>query len=88
MTTTLCAVPYRVTEHDNQIMFKDDSGFCGYESVFSMEWRGTGWYLIDTENTFAKIYVPHIVAAYEWLEKNYIKHYYDGVATVECIYKE
>lgn len=82
----LCGVPFVFTDIDAQCIFKDNSGFSGYDSNFTIEWRGLGWYLVDSENTFEKIYLPHIVAAYKWLEDNYDIKYHRGVGTIR--YKE
>ncbi len=78
---TLCAVPYRVTELDKQVMFLDCSGFAFCHSQFTFEWKGCGWYLVDMESSAMRIYVPHIVAAYEWVKKHYRLDYVDGTAT-------
>lgn len=54
---SLCAVPYVVTEQDGQVIFEERSGFYGLHSRFGFEWMGCGWYLVDTEDTFGRVFV-------------------------------
>lgn len=88
MTTkriSLCAVPYDVTDADGQVIFEDRSGFFGLEGRFTFEWKGCGWYLVDFEDSFEKIFVPHIVAALEWVNANYPVEWIDGVGKVNLL---
>lgn len=80
---SLCGVPYIVTEQDGQVIFEDRSGFYGLQSRFAFEWKGCGWYLVGYEDTFDKVYVPHIVAALKWVEDNYTITWTDGVGAAK-----
>lgn len=82
---TLNCVSYRVTEIDGQVMFEKTGGVWGVESRFCFEWRGAGWYLIDFEDSFGRIYVPHLVSAAKWLEQNYGVSYNNGVGKVRFL---
>ena len=77
---SLCAVPYEVTDIDGQVIFKNVSGFG--PSSFTFEWTGCGWYLVDTNDWSGSIFLPHIVAAYEWVTANYHIAWNDGVGKV------
>jgi hypothetical protein len=78
---TLCAVPYQVTEIDKQVIFLDKSGFAFCHSQFTLEWKGCGWYLVEMESSGDRIYIPHIVAAYNWCKAHYRLDYANGTAT-------
>ncbi len=79
----LCAVPYKMTELDGQVIFLNRSGFAFCHSQFTFEWNGVGWDLVDTEGEpKAGIYVPHIVAAYKWVNQHYKREYDNGTAKV------
>ncbi len=75
---SLCAVPYEVTFQDGQVIFEEKSGFPTF-SRFAFEWTGCGWYLVDHESTFDKLFIPHIVAAYEWTKDNFAIKWNNGV---------
>lgn len=79
---SLCAVPYVVTEQDGQVIFEDQSGFYGLHSRFAFEWKGCGWYLVGYDDSFDRVYVPHIVVALKWVEANYTIEWRDGVGTL------
>lgn len=81
--TSLCGVPYHIQEVDRQVLFEQKSGFYGCHSEFAFEWRGLGWYLIDTDSSSGGTFGPHLVAAMAWLEANYIVIYVDGTGTVK-----
>ncbi len=80
---TLGCVPYEVTETDGQLIFTNKSGFSGLHTSFAFEWKKLGWYLVDCESTFGRIFVPHIVAAYSWVDAHYVRTYDKGSATVQ-----
>lgn len=80
---TLCAVPYRVTSTDGQVIFLETSGFAFCHSQFTYEWKGCGWYLVDIEASFDRIYVPHLVAAYNWCRKHFRINYVNGTGTTD-----
>jgi hypothetical protein len=69
---TLCAIAYTVTDQDGQMIFQ--SGFSC--STFAFEWKGCGWYLVEMDDR--DVYVPHIVAAYEWINTNCVIEWNDG----------
>lgn len=81
--TSLCAVPYDVTEQDGQVIFEERSGFAGTHCRFTLEWKGCGWYLVDFDDWAGRVFAPHIAAALEWVEANYAKEWKDGTATVK-----
>ncbi len=83
MTTkaTLCAVPYEITAQDGQVIFEEKSGFPGH-SQFTLEWTGCGWYLVDFDTRAEHVFVPHIVAASEWVKENFVIDWNDGVGVV------
>jgi len=68
---SLCAVPYLVTEQDGQIIFDQNVGFFGCHTQFTFEWKGSGWYMVNFDDSFERIFVPHIVRALQWVEENY-----------------
>lgn len=80
---TLCGVPYQVTLIDGQVIFLNRSGFAFTHSQFTFEWCGTGWYLVDTESSAERVYVPHIVAAFQWCRWHFPVTYVGGKGTVE-----
>lgn len=80
--TSLCAVPFDITEQDGQVIFENKSGFHGCFGRFAFEWKGCGWYFVGFEDTFDRVYAPHIVAAFQWIEENYTITWNDGVGTV------
>lgn len=80
--TNLRGVPYQVDLVDGQVIFEDKSGFWGTHCRFAYEWKGVGWYLVGAEDWVGKVYVPHLVAAYEFVEKHFHKEWNDGTATV------
>ena len=79
---TLCAVPYEVTDADGQVIFDEKSGFAHCYCRFTFEWTGCGWYLVDTDDSHGRTFVPHIIAAYEWVEANYAIAWDNGVGKV------
>lgn len=81
--TSLCAVPYEVTEQDGQVIFEERSGFAGTHCRFTLEWKGCGWYLVDFDDWAGRVFAPHIAAALEWVEANYAKEWHNGTATVK-----
>lgn len=80
--SSLCAVPYEITDQDGQVIFEERSGFAGTHSRFALEWMGSGWYLVDFDDWAGRVFAPHITAALEWVEANYAIKWNDGVGTV------
>lgn len=78
----LCAIQYEVTRVDGQVIFEEKPTFYGTHSQFTLEWKGVGWYLVDTDTSWERIYLPHLVAASAWVEDNHIVAWKDGVGTV------
>ena len=78
----LCGVPHTVTDHDGQTIFECNSGFWGCHARFTLEWNGVGWDMVDFDTSSEKLYVPHIKAAFEWVEECYEKEWDDGTATI------
>ena len=84
----LCAVPYRVTQcEDGRIVFADDSGLPG-RSEFSIKWEGSGWYLVDVNTRWDRVYIPHLVAALKWCQSHYRVSYQNGKASVSDYQEE
>lgn len=81
----LNCVSYRVTEIDGQVIFEEIGGMWGVENRLCFEWIGTGWYLIDFEHSFNRVYVPHLVSAAKWLEQNYSVSYNNGTGTARFV---
>lgn len=79
--TSLCAVSYEVTDQDGQVIFEQRSGFYGTHTCFTLEWTGCGWYLVDFDDWRGQVFVPHIVAALEWVNANYTIAWNNGVGT-------
>lgn len=79
---SLCAVPYEVTEQDGQVIFEERSGFSGCHCRFTLEWKGCGWYFVDFEARWHRVFAHHIAAALEWVEANYAEQWRAGTATV------
>lgn len=77
---TLCAVPFKVTEQDGQVIFRDNSGFAFCHAQFTLQWNGYGWDMVDMESSRARIFVAHIAAAYKWVQQHYLPHYVNGTA--------
>ena len=77
-STTLCAVPYEVTDIDGQVIFEERSGFAGTHCRFAFEWCRYGWYLVDYDSGTGQVYAPHMAAAIEWIKNNYTVTYTEG----------
>jgi len=78
----LCAISYTVTRKHNTFIFDEKSGFWGCWASFTLHWRGTDWYLVDFATSGNGIFVPHIKAAYKWLEENFEPQYENGTAQI------
>ena len=76
----LRGIEYLVSEADDQIIFKCNDGMSSTTMAF--EFTGCGWYLIALQDQWERIYAPHIIAAYEWIDSFYHIEYNDGVGTV------
>jgi hypothetical protein len=81
----LNGILYRATEIDGQVIFEEVGGMWGVENRFCFEWMGTGWYLVDFEHSFSRIYASHLVSAVEWLEQNYNISYNNGTGSVSFV---
>ena len=81
--TTLCGISYDVIEQDGQVIFQECTALLGQGRQFTLEWMGCGWYLVDFEDILGCVPVPHIIAAFQWVEANYTKNWIDGTATVK-----
>ncbi len=79
----MSGIGYRMTEIDGQLIFEEVGGIYGVTNRFTLEWLGTGWYLVDFEHSFGHVRLSHISAAEKWVRENYTTEYKDGTGTVK-----
>ena len=67
---TIGAVPHEMSIVDGGVLFSSKSGFYGVTGRYMFEYKSNLWYLTDTESTWSRVPVCHLVKMYTLLEEH------------------
>lgn len=84
----LGGIPYKVTEHDGQVIFEENGGFYGSHGRFAFCYleQYDRWDLIDEDQSHGGVYTVHLQAAIEVLRMDFPKGTLDRCPRPEFVF--
>lgn len=70
-TVLLCAIEYRVQEHEGLISFVESGGICGVHCQFTFVRDACRCWYLSISHTFGSVFVEHVIRAYEMVKEVY-----------------